>query len=288
MSANYFGAAFAEDRLAQATVYEPQRPVAIEYFNGGQTIDRPVEYVKYVDRPLKVEDAKVEEGGFGHDVYELVLKPIGQGLAAPVVGVAALAGGVAWGALSLTRGVLGTIPIAIDYVVKPVNGALVGGVGKVDDSMRWALDGHNFDGHQFHSHADRPAVKMLSDNYQYAQTSSSLQPRIVEFDQVYRGPAWESPSYIQDQYRAPVGYAELPSYRASVTPGASMSFPATTGQGSVRIAPTTQSTSMATAVLSTPVSRVATPTTNFVAPTARIQSEAYFAPSGGPATLKMR
>jgi len=294
MTTNYFGSAFQEDRVARATVIEAPRPLDIQYVNGGQVIERPVEYFKYVDRPLKVEYdgmtvAKVDESanGFAHDVYELVLKPVGTGIAAPLVGVAALAGGIVWGALSLTKGVLGTIPIAIDYVVKPMNGALVAGVGKLDDGMRWALE----------TPEDKPAVKLPSANYQYSQTPASLQPRIVDYDQVNRGPVWESPNF-QDQYRTPVGSAgsmppPLSTFRAAGSNVGSMSFPVAAGGSATYLAPPTQSQLMRAAVLSTPVSRVATPIPSFVAPTGRIQStsEAYFSPSVDQAAqpmLKMR
>jgi hypothetical protein len=86
--------------------------------------------VKYVEK---------ETASFGTQAWESVIKPIGIGVAAPIGGAIALVGSVCYGAFSITRGVLGTIPLAIDYVAKPVGGGISTVVDGTDDMLKWGI-----------------------------------------------------------------------------------------------------------------------------------------------------
>lgn len=77
--------------------------------------------------------------GFGSQTYQEVLQPIGIGVAAPVLGAGAAVGGVAVGAVSVCRGVFGTIPVTIDWVGKPTGSAVGYCVNGFDDGMKTVL-----------------------------------------------------------------------------------------------------------------------------------------------------
>jgi hypothetical protein len=149
MDKEYFGAAFAGPAFREEVVYYDYKPVTISgsrTFPTSSTAGVPVileqlpktsdrEVVRVYNAPpefgsnLRREVGKYQTEGdyviesvdyFGSDTWQLVLKPIGTGCLSPIGGVAAFLGGTLWGAVSICRGVLGTIPLTIDWVVKPV------------------------------------------------------------------------------------------------------------------------------------------------------------------------
>lgn len=110
-----------------------------------------------------------DDESFGSQAWNQVVKPIGTGVIAPVAGAAALVGGVVYGAFSICKGVLGTVPLAIDYIVKPVVSGVGIVVGGVDDGLKWGL-GLEHNGHQAgsgHYYVEQP----------YAQPEDKLPAR---------------------------------------------------------------------------------------------------------------
>jgi len=129
-------------------VFEMQKPYMIEE-RCIPSSQSSMENIQYYDSSqyvlVKREDSrerKLEEEGesFTNQAYYEVVKPIGQGIAAPIAGVAGAAGSLLFGAASVCRGVLGAASLYVDWVVKPVADGLHAGVHWCNDSGSTAAD----------------------------------------------------------------------------------------------------------------------------------------------------
>lgn len=146
-------ASYSNVRREPARVIVEQRP----YYNESIVpVSRPVyesTYPRYGEleeyRPRYAEEqvqivykeveVKKEEEGFAHEAWREVVKPVGMGIVAPIAGAGAFIGGCAYGAFSVCKGILGVIPLTIDYIAKPGVSGVGYVVDGVDDGMKYGL-----------------------------------------------------------------------------------------------------------------------------------------------------
>lgn len=69
---------------------------------------------------------------FGKESWDLVLKPIGVGVASPFAGLAALMAGCTMGIVSVCRGCLGACDMTINWIVKPLADTMDQAFNRVD------------------------------------------------------------------------------------------------------------------------------------------------------------
>jgi hypothetical protein len=119
--------------------YRPREPEIITY---QPQYSQQVIY-KEVQVPVPIQEPPQS---FSHDFWHETLRPLGLGVAAPVAGAGALVGGVvcgtgalvagcAVGLASTVRGVTGLVPLATNYVMRPVATGIDNTAFYMDDAI---------------------------------------------------------------------------------------------------------------------------------------------------------
>lgn len=115
-----------------------QREVAVAPYQPryAQPVQELVQ-IQYVEKPEPPPES------FGEEAWREVIRPLGMGIVAPVGGACAFVGGCCYGAFSICKGILGTVPLAIDYAVKPAVGGVAYVVDGTDDGIKYTLGYRN-------------------------------------------------------------------------------------------------------------------------------------------------
>jgi hypothetical protein len=124
-----------------------------------------------------IESADWHVDDFGKEAYDLVLKPIGSGVAAPFVGIAALFSGCTVGVVSVCRGCLGACDMTVNWLVKPYFDR---GIDETEDALE-----RQFEDHAFHKHYDYKTHSWANESDDLKKAKDSLKPgsdRIYAYD----------------------------------------------------------------------------------------------------------
>lgn len=147
---------------------------------------------------------------FGKESWDLVLKPIGVGVASPFAGLAALMAGCTMGIVSVCRGCLGACDMTINWIVKPLADTMDSAFNRVDKTAEaqtgWGT-GHILPAH-LHEDLRRQSRQRAVEDARYGRfevrPETTYVPAILDGDRPIKEKRAYVPAIVGDE--RPVTY----------------------------------------------------------------------------------